>query len=147
MNERFPSIPLTRKDIARNRKIDWELCDDAFIAQLAFHGAKQKANDGLGSKEMTNEERVAVFNKVCDAIQNGVWGVGRESDPVEREVKTIARQLANKWARENIPNVKVVELPDNKDYNAAYDLALKNPKVRALAEKRVADLAELEELD
>ena len=59
------------------------------FAQLAAHGAKQKANDAHAQDCPEIEDKLAAWNEVLDNLERGIWGTVRSGNPVETEAKAL----------------------------------------------------------
>lgn len=75
----------------------------------------------------------------AERIRAGEWnaaGGGRTADPVAAEMKRLASGIA----------VKANKDKDSDEYKAAFTAAMANPKLRTVAERRVAEAAELADM-
>lgn len=144
LNAQYPRTPCTRDDMSNvHYDNDWDTVTDAMIARLAFHGRKQKQNDGLGSKDLTHADRVAIFMKTGDNIENDIWGASRESDPVGQEVKRLAHAQCRKHFKKVGKKVDA-DFYKSDEYKARFDEYCRNADLVALAERRVNELDQIE---
>ena len=137
--DRFATVPLTRYD--EHFAFDWSAVTDDYIAQCAAHGLKQKCNDGLGAKGLTEPERRRIFANTLKAAQLSQWGSPRDGDPLSVQVTSMARIAANAHFKKlGIQATKI----DPKAWAAKMAELRANPKIVEAAKTAVATLAELE---
>jgi len=136
----YPQVPVTSIE-GKRLPVAWDKMTVETIAFLAWHGAKQKTNDRLGAKDMSNVEKLATAQKVVDALEANIIRMGGE-----RETYLVAVELTALVNARLKAEFKGQAKPDAAAWAARREVLRGNATLQGLAEQAAALKAGLADL-
>lgn len=127
----------------RNESIDFDALPEASKSFVIVYGLKQLLNDSIVSGE-SNEERNGLLDKKLDKLFEGTLSIRdggtRESDPLARAITRLATsKTADHFKKLGVKTTQI----DPAQWKEVLGKFRAHPKIVALAEKEVAEAADI----